>query len=61
MLTTDQINEGFKNFMHCSQQVVGEWAEKLGLERDVAVRRLVQRQSYLSRSFGPRFQQERRA
>ena len=38
MLTSDQINEGFKGNMHCSQQVVGEWAEKLGFNKSEALR-----------------------
>jgi C_GCAxxG_C_C family probable redox protein len=38
MLTSNQINEGFKDFMHCSMQVLMEWAEELGYERDEAAR-----------------------
>jgi len=38
MLTTDQINKGFEECIHCSQQVLMAWAEKLGYDRDDAAR-----------------------
>ena len=38
MLTKDQINKGFVECIHCSQQVLMEWAEKLGYDRDTAAR-----------------------
>ena len=38
MLTENQINEGFNGHLHCSQQVVREWADKLGYDRDEAMR-----------------------
>ena len=38
MPTTEQINKRFKECMHCSQQVLMEWAEKSGYDRDEAAR-----------------------
>jgi len=38
MLSANQINNGFKKYIHCSQQVLMEWAEKLGYDRDEASR-----------------------
>ena len=38
MLTKDQINKGFTECMHCSQQVLMEWTERLGYDRDAAAR-----------------------
>ena len=38
MITADQINTGFRNSIHCSQQVLAEWAEELGYTRDEAMR-----------------------
>jgi C_GCAxxG_C_C family probable redox protein len=38
MLTKEQINKGFTECIHCSQQVLAEWAEKLGYDRDAASR-----------------------
>jgi C_GCAxxG_C_C family probable redox protein len=38
MLTAEQINKGFTECIHCSQQVLMEWAEKLGYDREKAAR-----------------------
>jgi C_GCAxxG_C_C family probable redox protein len=38
MLSKEQINDGFKKCIHCSQQVLAEWAEKLGYDRKEALR-----------------------
>jgi len=38
MLSTDQIINGFKKSIHCSQLVLAEWAEELGYDRDEAMR-----------------------
>ena len=38
MVSKEQCINGFKGFMHCSQQVLGAQAEKLGFDRDTAVR-----------------------
>ena len=38
MISKAQINSGFKSCMHCSQQVLMEWAEELGYDREEAAR-----------------------
>ncbi|MDR0468752.1 MAG: C-GCAxxG-C-C family protein [Peptococcaceae bacterium] len=38
MLSNAQILNGFKERMHCSQQVLMEWAEELGYDREEAAR-----------------------
>lgn len=38
MLSKSQIANGFSNRMHCSQQVLMEWAEELGYDREEAAR-----------------------
>ncbi|MCL1805154.1 MAG: C-GCAxxG-C-C family protein [Clostridiales bacterium] len=38
MLSKVQIANGFRNRMHCSQQVLMEWAEELGYSREEAAR-----------------------
>ena len=38
MLSKVQIANGFRNRMHCSQQVLMEWADELGYSREEAAR-----------------------
>ena len=38
MLSKTQINSGFQNCIHCSQQVLMEWAVELGYDREEAAR-----------------------
>ena len=38
MLSKVQITNGFKQRMHCSQQVLMEWSEELGYDREEAAR-----------------------
>jgi C_GCAxxG_C_C family probable redox protein len=38
MLSKTQITNGFRDRMHCSQQVLMEWAEELGYDREEAAR-----------------------
>lgn len=38
MISETQIKDGFKERMHCSQQVLMEWAEQLGYDREEAAK-----------------------
>ena len=38
MISADKINDGFKGAIHCSQQVAEYYAEKLGFDRETAMR-----------------------
>ena len=38
MLSREQITTGFRGRMHCSQQVLMEWAEELGYDREEAAK-----------------------
>ena len=38
MLTAEKINDGFMGCIHCSQQVVREWADELGYDCDAVMR-----------------------
>ena len=38
MLSKTQIHSGLKSCMHCSQQVLMEWAQELGYDREEAAR-----------------------